>query len=287
MWLVEAVPTLDKNFALLGFGEDTNLSLSQIKYDEFEYYASGRDNLKYMFMRMITKRRQDVITGGLLTLLWPDTDKVVFEIPIDSEIPLEFIICRKDQVKKILQEMSGINKFVSSLNSDKIKSTNYAVLAESKEIVDIVISSKIADGLIKNEKYFDFLHITDQKVYSQYSLVLKAEVLFGDKPREYRNSAKCVELILDIVDYVASSIKFPERILELTKSNRSEDIKKREKEDRERREHDIQQKKEEKEKELREKLKQMDPEERRKMEEKIKKESKRKELSRKNKFVNF
>ena len=57
MWLVETVPTLDSNFAMIGFGEESNLSLSQIKYDQFEFYATGRDNCKYIFMSMITKKK--------------------------------------------------------------------------------------------------------------------------------------------------------------------------------------------------------------------------------------
>ena len=44
MWLAEAVPVLQKNFHHLGFGDESNLALSQLKYHEFEFYASGRDN---------------------------------------------------------------------------------------------------------------------------------------------------------------------------------------------------------------------------------------------------
>jgi len=54
MWLAEAKPLLEKNFHQLGFvGEESNLSISQIKYHEYEFYATGRDNCKYMFIHMM------------------------------------------------------------------------------------------------------------------------------------------------------------------------------------------------------------------------------------------
>ena len=183
--------------------------------------------------------------------------------------------------------MPHINNLVSRIPVEKLNETNLAVLSESNEIPDMILSNKIIASVIKLQKYIEFLHITDQKVYTQYNLVLKAEILFGDKPSEYKESAKCIDLILDIVDQVATNVKLPERILDLTKKNRSAEVKKREKEEREKKEQEIQQKKEEKERELREKLKKMDPEERRRFENRIKKDSKRKELKGNSKVIKF
>uniref|UniRef100_A0A7S3JIM0 Coiled-coil domain-containing protein 47 n=1 Tax=Euplotes harpa TaxID=151035 RepID=A0A7S3JIM0_9SPIT len=287
MWLAKVIPILEENFALLGFGEEANYSLSQIKYDEFEYYASGRDNCKYLFMSLKTKKRQDVITGGLLGLLWPDEDKMILDIPIEASLPLEFMICRKQNVKRTQQEMPNIKNLISVMKSDKLKATNFAVLAETNEVSDLMLNSKLVAGLTKYEKYIEFLHITDQQVYTNYPLVLKAEILFGDSPAEYNDSVKVIELILDLVDFVATAVKLPARVLDVAKKNRSAEDKKKEKESREKKEEEIQQKKEEKERELREKLKKLAPDERRKLEEKIKMDNKKKEMKGKNKVIKF
>ena len=151
-WLSNIVEILNNNFEHLGFGEEPNLSLSQIKYDEFEFYASGRDNWKYLFMSLKTRKRQDFITGYIMGLLWPDTDKVILDIPIEAELPLEFLICRKYNVKRTQQEMPNINKLITPLKCDKLKETSLAVMAENSEIPDLILNNKILTAMIKYEK---------------------------------------------------------------------------------------------------------------------------------------
>lgn len=142
MWLAEAIPLLRQNFAHLGFGEESNLSLSQISYTEFEFYATGRDYCHYLFLNMNTKKRQDVITGGLFGLIWPEHDRIVLDIPIDVDLPLEMLICRKYNVKKTQQEMPNINTLITPINVERFKDTSIAVLAETSETVDIVLNNR-------------------------------------------------------------------------------------------------------------------------------------------------
>lgn len=142
MWLSEAIPFLKDNFHHIGFGEEPNLSLSQISYTEYEFYASGRDNCHYLFMNLSTKKRQDVITGALFGLLWPEHDRLIFDIPIDSEIPLELLICRQQNVKNTQQEMPNINQLITPIKVERFNNTNIAVLAENGEIVDIVLNKR-------------------------------------------------------------------------------------------------------------------------------------------------
>lgn len=220
-------------------------------------------------------------------LLWPDVDKIILDIPIEAALPLELLICRKFNVKRTQQEMPNINNLISVVKADKLNSTNLAVLAENSEVPEIVLSNKVTSAIVKYEKYLEFLHITDQKVYTKYDLVLKAEILFGENEEEYKESAKLIEMVLDLVDHIANNVKLPERVLDQAKKNRSAEEKKREKEARDKREEEIQQKRDERERELREKLRKMDPEQRKKMEEKIKKENKRKEFKQKNKLIKF
>ena len=229
MWLAECVPVLKYNFHHLGFGEEPNLSLSQITYSEFEFFGSGRDHCHYMFMHMNTKRRQDVILGGLFGLIWPEQDKLIFDIPIDADLPLEILVCRSKNVKKTQQEMPNINQFVGPVKSEKLSKTGLTVLAESKETADIVFSNKFTNAFEKYEKYLEFLHVTDQRVYTNYPLVLKCEILFGDHPSEYKDSVKLVETLIELVDHIAKNVKLPARALEKAKKLRQVEEKKREK----------------------------------------------------------
>lgn len=142
MWLAECIPLLRQNFTHLGFGDESNLSMSQISYTEFEFYASGRDFCHYLFMNMSTKKRQDVITGGLFGMIWPENDRIILDIPIDVDLPLELLICRKKNVRKTQQEMPNINTLITPIDYESFKDTNIAVLAETKETVEIVINKR-------------------------------------------------------------------------------------------------------------------------------------------------
>ena len=84
-------------------------------------------------MHMFTKKRQDVIGGGLLGLVWPDRDRITFDIPIDSELPLEILVCRKVNVKQTQQDIPSINQLIAPVQSKPFYNTSLAVLAESPE----------------------------------------------------------------------------------------------------------------------------------------------------------
>lgn len=218
MWLAEALPLLKENFHHLGFGEEPNLSLSQIKYHEFEFYASGRDNCHYAFMNLRTKRRQDVICGGILGVLWPETDRLILDIPIESDLPLEILVVRHNHVKRTLQEMPNLKGLVEA--QKQFPKTHLTPMAESSETVDAVFTKKFTNALEKYEKYLEFLHVTDQRVYTNYPLVLKAEILLGDTPAEYKNSVDLVKTLLELVDHIAKNVKLSAKSMEKSKKLR-------------------------------------------------------------------
>ncbi len=229
MWVAEAVPVIQKNFHHSGFGEESNLSISQLRYHEFEFYASGRDYCHYLFLSMITKKRQDVIGGSLFGYIWPDKDKVIFDIPIDVDIPLEIMICRKANVKTTQQEMPNINQLIAPIPTKSLANTQLTALADSPDSVDIVFPRKFTNAFEKYEKFLEFLHVTDQRVYTNYPLVLKCEILMGDSPAEYSESVKLLEIIIDLVDHIAKPLKLPSRVLEKAKKLREAEEKKKEK----------------------------------------------------------
>ena len=92
-----------------------------------------------------------------------------------------------------------------------------------------MFSNKFTNAFEKYEKYLEFLHVTDQRVYTNYPLVLKCEILLGDHPSEYKDSVKLVETLIEFVDHIAKNVKLPARALEKAKKLRQVEEKKREK----------------------------------------------------------
>lgn len=58
---------------------------------------------------------------------------------------------------------------------------------------------------------------------------MKAEILLGDKPSEYKESVQLIEVLLELVDHIATNVKLPARVLEKAKKNREVEEKKKEK----------------------------------------------------------
>lgn len=58
---------------------------------------------------------------------------------------------------------------------------------------------------------------------------MKAEILLGDKPSEYKQSVELVEILLELVDHIATNVKLPARVMERAKKNRELEEKKKEK----------------------------------------------------------
>jgi hypothetical protein len=284
MWLTESLPVLKDNFAHLGFGDEPNASLSQVTYDEFEFYATGRDNMGYIFMNLRTKKRQDAITGAIMGLIWPSNDRVVIDIPIETDLPLELIVCKESTIKLQISEMPHLKGLVKQYSPEAFKDTKFGFLAENGEVVDCVFSRKFVNILIKYEKYLEFLHITDQKVYTNNGLVLKCEINMGDHPSEFEHSVKLLEAMIELVDHIVTNVKLPSRVVEKAMKVRGQEQRQKnlekENEERER----IQ---ELKDQELKNKLATMAPAEKKKFLEKLEKTEKKKAMRGKNKVVKF
>ena len=236
MWLTEALPGLKDNFAHLGFGDEPNASLSQITYDEFEYYATGRDNMGYVFVNLRTKKRQDAFTGAFLGLIWPSQDRIIMDIPIEIDMPIELVVSRDYDLKRQIAEMPHLKGLVKQFHPQSFKDTHFGFLAENGEVINHIFSKKFVNILTKYEKHLEFLHITDQRVYTNNSLVLKAEINLGDHPSEYKDSVKLFEGLIELVDHIVTSVRLPTGVIEKARKKRTEDqkVKNKEKEDEER-----------------------------------------------------
>jgi hypothetical protein len=55
---------------------------SKVTLNDYNYYASGRQNLLYALFKLELKRRQCLFSTCTLELIWPRKDMVTIEVPI-------------------------------------------------------------------------------------------------------------------------------------------------------------------------------------------------------------
>jgi len=80
----------------------------QKSYSEYVYFASGRKNCLFAEFKINLIRRHCVLTRWIYDFAKGTTDNLIIDIPIDlggRELPLEFFICKKKDLKKNLEKM--------------------------------------------------------------------------------------------------------------------------------------------------------------------------------------
>jgi len=80
--------------------------LEQHSYNTFKFFATGRVNCEYCLITFEFKRRQDMFTMIIFNILWPEMDKVIYDIPlsITDPFPCVFAIVRRNEMKAILED---------------------------------------------------------------------------------------------------------------------------------------------------------------------------------------
>jgi hypothetical protein len=80
--------------------------LEQHSYNMFKFFATGRVNCEYCLVTFELKRRQDMFTMVLFNILWPEKDKVIYDIPLSvaDPFPCVFAIVRRNEMKAILED---------------------------------------------------------------------------------------------------------------------------------------------------------------------------------------
>jgi len=175
----KTLETINKNFAHLGFGTESNHDLNALLYHEFEFYASGRKNAHYMKIQYDLKKRQDMVSISFLKFIWPKEDEMWVEIGIESDQPIEMILLRRENVKQSLNDMEHLKKFVKPANHPSFDK-ELVLMAETPEAGNTVFTSKFADAFQRLQHRVKVVHVTDQKCYSGYPIVIKACFLPGD-----------------------------------------------------------------------------------------------------------
>lgn len=142
----------------------------QKSYAEYEYFASGRKNALYADFKINCIRRHCFLTR-IFDGYKGYKDHVVIEIPIDiggREMPLEFLICKKKDLKKRLDAQAYLKDFVGASNTKNYRpevsdKNAYMIMTEHDEIANQLIDAKVGATLLKlgGSGMLSELHITD------------------------------------------------------------------------------------------------------------------------------
>ena len=168
-----------------------------------------------------------------------------------------------------------------------MEEVGYTLLGETKEQTNVVFPNKVTDVIAKYSKYIHMIHITDQKCYSAYPLVLKICLLSGETKESMDDSAKVFKFVVNtFIDHLAN-IKLTGAAKDAAKRNRSADEKKKNIEKQEQLKEDAQKKKDDKDLAERERIAKLPAAQRAKAEEKLAKKDKKREQKRQFKTVKF
>lgn len=125
----------------------------------------------------------------LLTHYFFDTPKSKFDtihidMPIELEkgrnLPLEFLIIRRKDLKNKLKEFEYLQNMVHNSNTknyrpkDLENRNGYLIMSEHDEIANQLIDSKVGQLLLNGKDFLEELHVTDQKTYNNLALMMKA-----------------------------------------------------------------------------------------------------------------
>lgn len=121
LWLQKNLDYFKDQFSVIGIDEDPkkvsvlppvegetrlrNALIEQHSYNLYKFYATGRLNCMYCLVTLETKRRQDLFTMATFNLLWPELDRISYEIPLSfsDSFPCIFAVVKRNEMKTILE----------------------------------------------------------------------------------------------------------------------------------------------------------------------------------------
>lgn len=201
---------------------------------------------------------------------------MIIEIPISvseyalsdgsstTNIPLELVICKSRDIKNFHTNFPYIKSFIAPYQIKSIAgasqdSNSLVVYAESAEAANHVIDQQIGDVLSRlGPGNLVELHITDQKVYSNFPLMLRAVFNIDSNPEKLQDIVKLTRAIFMMIDRIAS-LRLSKEARSKAEKNRKEVEKLKAKEKSEEEEEKLLQKKREEDKKWLEKLKSLPP----------------------------
>lgn len=186
-WYNHSIKLFEAQFEKCGVPDETR-KMQQMEREtnnEWKFFATGRNNCTYCLINLETKKRHDLLAMSVLSVYWPQADRVTYTIPLAFEnMPkISFAILRKKLVTKFKTENPEFNHLCSTYTIDKVPdSRNYITLAENQEfvnhfvdnnLVDMQSPSKSKQGKNFDAKCIESIHISDQKTFSNEPLAMK------------------------------------------------------------------------------------------------------------------
>ncbi|KAJ8572631.1 hypothetical protein K7X08_009142 [Anisodus acutangulus] len=199
---------LDKNFSLLGVGEndDSPLLLKEGQH-VFKFYASGRRYCQGLLATMELKSRHDLLSR-LYNMVVPCKDEITFEVYMNDDAMDHVVVAvgKKKLAKTMQKEITDLQRFaslVSPPSGRKWIADELAVVAESKEVAGDMISEAVLDQVFGDKAYEKFgkgfisIHFSDQHLGSH-----KKMLVFKFALPDAKNMADMTRLVALVPYYI-------------------------------------------------------------------------------------
>lgn len=126
-WCQTSARSFGGQFEHLGCGKKPSLAVMQRSYSDFEYFATGRNNIHYIEFKLNYLRRHCALTYFIHDTIKGYKDHLEINIPIDlggsRTLPLEFFICRRKDAKNKMNELKHLKEYVKTSNAKHYKLT--------------------------------------------------------------------------------------------------------------------------------------------------------------------
>ena len=262
------------------------------------FYASGRQHVNYMAVKLKTSNRQDLISRHLLQrwLNPQEHDVVEVHCSIKPASMDHFILAlvQQDLAVSLKQERYDLKTFTRACNRGQLPATLIALGdgAMQAGVLDRLLTEPVLHGLTSFEGALEYVILTDQpdeepklddfpadtnltvdSVYPERRLIVRARITSAQAVETITRTA--IELALFLVDFV-SGMQVASDVRMKSIKQRQVEVDRLQKEKLKKLQEDAQRLKVEREKEMRDKLDQLPREQRRKLEEReLKKKQKR------------
>ncbi|OTB02259.1 hypothetical protein M426DRAFT_322837 [Hypoxylon sp. CI-4A] len=266
-WIKAHAPVLTSEFAVVGFNgqpqqseQDPDKLLKAKSLFEFATYASGRQNVAFMDVKLSLKKRFNPLMTFVETVLaffldsftapedsveaaiYPFDGKesqIVPALPGAAELRSKdsksaydgfvWAVVHKDQMKRLREERYDLS---ITFTKDNAKLPIWTtVMSESAEITETLLTNELAEAIKKAGDLFEYLIVSDQPVDKPTKMdeTVPRKRLFLryrlPSSNNYDDLAPLLSYFIRIADHLAASAHFRPEVLRKVKAVRDENIK--------------------------------------------------------------
>jgi len=202
-WLKVHKEAFEENFETIGMEEGGKL-LDAESFNNYRFYASGRINCHYAMATIETKRRQDLLSMSILSFIWPQKDRYSLEIPLTNpNIPAIFALVRRKHIKQHMQNYLDIESLAVKRPCEGLND-NLAILSEHDEIIPTIMDERVLKMFNKFERYIQMVHLTDQKMFSNYDVAIRFDFLLPPNEKLYEDFVVLTKVAFYIADKLSN-----------------------------------------------------------------------------------